>query len=142
MFRFANTFSHLRRPTVSVKSFPIGARFLSDDLRARIDKAVQNHDVLVFMKGTKEAPQCGFSRAVVQVMNSQGVKYSTVNVLVDEEVRNGIKEYSAWPTIPQVYVKGEFVGGCDIVVSMMQSGDLTKLLVDKGLLGEEALKEK
>ncbi|KAJ3017753.1 UNVERIFIED_CONTAM: monothiol glutaredoxin grx5 [Siphonaria sp. JEL0065] len=116
-------------------------RFLSDDLKARFDKAVNGHDVLVFMKGTKEAPQCGFSRAVVQVLNAQGVKYSTVNVLADEEVRNGIKEYSSWPTIPQVYVKGEFVGGCDIVVNMMQSGDLTRMFVEKELLPKEALDE-
>ncbi|KAJ3206019.1 monothiol glutaredoxin grx5 [Entophlyctis luteolus] len=112
------------------------------DLRGRIEKALTAHDVLVFMKGTKEAPQCGFSRAVVQVLNSQGVKFSTVNVLADEEVRNGIKEFSSWPTIPQVYVKGEFVGGCDIMVSMMQSGELTRLLVEKGLLPASAVDEK
>ncbi|KAI9350021.1 thioredoxin-like protein [Zopfochytrium polystomum] len=89
------------------------------------------------MKGTREAPQCGFSRAVVQVMELQGVDFKTVNVLADEEIRSGIKEYSSWPTIPQVYVKGEFVGGCDIVVNMMQSGELTKLLVEKGLVAPE-----
>ncbi|KAJ3076729.1 hypothetical protein HDU98_000608 [Podochytrium sp. JEL0797] len=116
-------------------------RCLSDDLKARLDKAVNGHDILVFMKGTKEAPQCGFSRAVVQIMNAQGVKYNTVNVLADESVRNGIKEYSSWPTIPQVYVKGEFVGGCDIVTSMFKSGDLTRMLVEKELLPKEALDE-
>ncbi|KAJ3357701.1 monothiol glutaredoxin grx5 [Entophlyctis luteolus] len=121
---------------------PLNARYISDDLRGRIEKALTAHDVLVFMKGTKEAPQCGFSRAVVQVLNSQGVKFSTVNVLADEEVRNGIKEFSSWPTIPQVYVKGEFVGGCDIMVSMMQSGELTRLLVEKGLLPASAVDEK
>ncbi|KAJ3315371.1 monothiol glutaredoxin grx5 [Blyttiomyces sp. JEL0837] len=124
---------------ISLAPFAISKRWISDDLRSRIDKAVKETDVLVFMKGTKEAPQCGFSRAVVQILDLQGVPYKTVNVLADEEVRSGIKEYSSWPTIPQVYVKGEFVGGCDIMVNMMQSGELTELLVKKGVLGAEAL---
>ncbi|KAJ3061799.1 monothiol glutaredoxin grx5, partial [Rhizoclosmatium hyalinum] len=140
MFRLARIGTAARLPTFSRNAFA-GIRFLSDDMKARIDKAVNGHDVLVFMKGTKEAPQCGFSRAVVQVLNSQGVKYSTVNVLADEEVRNGIKEYSSWPTIPQVYVKGDFVGGCDIIVDMFKSGDLTRMLVEKELLPKEALDE-
>ncbi|KAJ3225179.1 hypothetical protein HDU81_008084 [Chytriomyces hyalinus] len=121
----------------SINAFAGAKRFLSDDLRGRIDKAINSHDVLVFMKGSKEAPQCGFSRAVVQLLNSHGVKYSTVNVLADESVRNGIKEYSSWPTIPQVYVKGEFVGGCDILVKMDKDGDLSKLLLEKGLLKQD-----
>ncbi|KAI8610507.1 thioredoxin-like protein [Chytriomyces sp. MP71] len=131
--------SRQRFPAASqatANSFSLSKRFLSDDMRGRIDKAVQAHEVLVFMKGSKEAPQCGFSRAVVQILNGERVKYSTVNVLADEEVRNGIKEYSSWPTIPQVYVKGEFVGGCDILVKMQKDGDLTKLLKEKGLIQE------
>ncbi|KAJ3095394.1 monothiol glutaredoxin grx5 [Phlyctochytrium planicorne] len=86
------------------------------------------------MKGTRHAPQCGFSKAVIDILNSSGVEYKTVNVLADEEVRSGIKEYSSWPTIPQVYVKGEFVGGCDIMMSMAKSGELEKLLVKEGLV--------
>ncbi|KAJ3158623.1 monothiol glutaredoxin grx5 [Geranomyces michiganensis] len=118
---------------------PITARLplrrdLSDDLRARFDTAVKSNDVLVFMKGNKSQPQCGFSRAVVQILTLQGVKdFKTVNVLADEEVRTGIKEYSSWPTIPQVFVKGEFVGGCDILINMHQSGELDTFLQEKGI---------
>ncbi|KAJ3299268.1 monothiol glutaredoxin grx5 [Borealophlyctis nickersoniae] len=110
-------------------------RNLSDSLRQQIDKAVKEHDVLVFMKGNKEAPQCGFSRAVVQILQANGVDdFKTVNVLSDEEVRAGIKEYSSWPTIPQVFVKGEFVGGCDILMGMHQSGELQTFLEKEGIL--------
>ncbi|KAJ3048693.1 monothiol glutaredoxin grx5 [Rhizophlyctis rosea] len=113
-------------------------RFLSDDLRSQIDKAVKDHDVLVFMKGNKEQPQCGFSRAVVQILQANGVDdFKTVNVLADEKVRSGIKEYSNWPTIPQVYVKGEFVGGCDIIMGMHQSGELQQFLENEGILPKE-----
>ncbi|KAJ1551454.1 monothiol glutaredoxin grx5, partial [Nowakowskiella sp. JEL0078] len=98
---------------------------------------IDTADVTVFMKGTKFAPQCGFSRAVAQVMEIQGVtNYNDVNVLADEEIRSGIKEFSNWPTIPQVYVKGEFVGGCDIVVNMHKSGELEELLIKEGVLVE------
>ncbi|KAI8909973.1 thioredoxin-like protein [Powellomyces hirtus] len=110
-------------------------RNISDDLKARLDDAVKSHDVLVFMKGNKAAPQCGFSRAVVQILGLQGVQdFKTVNVLADEEVRSGIKEYTSWPTIPQVFVKGEFVGGCDILINMHQSGELDTLLREKGVI--------
>ncbi|TPX63078.1 hypothetical protein SpCBS45565_g06897 [Spizellomyces sp. 'palustris'] len=113
-------------------------RNLSGELKSKIDKAVKDHDVLVFMKGNKEAPQCGFSRAVVQVLQIQGVQdFKTVNVLADDEVRGGIKEYTSWPTIPQVFVKGEFVGGCDILINMHQSGELDQLLRDKGVIKAE-----
>nr|CAG8574350.1 2401_t:CDS:2 [Entrophospora candida] len=101
---------------------------------------VKNNDVVLFMKGTPNEPQCGFSRAVVQIFNTQGIdstKIKALNVLEDVELRNGIKEYSNWPTIPQVYVKGEFVGGCDIVLNMHQSGELEELLVKKGLITSE-----
>ncbi|GMK55116.1 hypothetical protein CspeluHIS016_0201720 [Cutaneotrichosporon spelunceum] len=111
-------------------------RLLSDQARKLIDHAVQENPLVVFMKGTPDAPQCGFSRAVVQILDVQGVpreKVLAFNCLEDPELREGIKEYSDWPTIPQVYVKGEFVGGCDIMVSMHQSGDLEELLVKEGL---------
>jgi monothiol glutaredoxin len=110
-------------------------RNLSEALRKDLEKSIQENDVLVFMKGTKNAPQCGFSRAVMQIMDLQGVhSFSTVNVLENEDVRQGIKELTSWPTIPQVFVKGEFVGGCDIMINMHQSGELEKLLKEKGIL--------
>ncbi|KAI8927936.1 thioredoxin-like protein [Entophlyctis helioformis] len=120
-------------------SSPFAARFsqrdLSDSLRTQIDEAVKSNDIVVFMKGNKEAPQCGFSRAVVQILQLQGVQdFKTVNVLADEEVRNGIKEYTSWPTIPQVFVKGEFVGGCDILLNLHQSGELETLLAKHGIV--------
>ena len=89
-----------------------------------IDQLVNNNKILVFMKGAKLMPQCGFSNNVVEVLNSLGVSYETVDVLADEEIRQGIKEYSSWPTIPQVYINGEFVGGSDIVYEMYQKGEL------------------
>ncbi|CAD6571655.1 MAG: monothiol glutaredoxin grx5 [Tremellales sp. Tagirdzhanova-0007] len=114
-------------------------RWLSQEARKVIDDAVQANPLVVFMKGTPEMPQCGFSRAVCQILDVQGVpreKMKTFNCLEDQELRNGIKEYSEWPTIPQVYVKGEFVGGCDIVLSMHQNGELEDLLVKSGLVSE------
>ncbi|KAL1835882.1 hypothetical protein VTJ49DRAFT_5954 [Mycothermus thermophilus] len=117
-------------------------RLLSDSVRQAIDKAVASAPVVLFMKGTPETPQCGFSRATIQVLGLQGVdpeKFAAYNVLEDPELRQGIKEYSDWPTIPQLYIDKEFVGGCDIVVSMHQSGELAKMLEEKGvLLKEEA----
>jgi monothiol glutaredoxin len=99
----------------------------------RIDQQVKGNDVVLYMKGTKEFPQCGFSGRVVQVLNHLGVKFKDVNVLEDEELREGIKAYTDWPTIPQLYVKGEFVGGCDIVSEMFQAGELQQLLAAKGV---------
>src|SRR5271169_1386746 len=99
----------------------------------RIAKDVADNDVLLFMKGTPVFPQCGFSATVVQILSNLGVKYKAVDVLKDPEVRNGIKEFSNWPTIPQLYVKGEFVGGSDIVREMYESGELEQLLTDKGV---------
>jgi monothiol glutaredoxin len=101
--------------------------------RDRIDDTVKSNDVMLFMKGTPVFPQCGFSAATVQILSYFGVKFQSVNVLEDEEVRQGIKEYSDWPTIPQLYVKGEFVGGCDIVREMAESGELDQLFRDKGV---------
>ncbi|WP_027259041.1 MULTISPECIES: Grx4 family monothiol glutaredoxin [Leisingera] len=94
------------------------------DVKSRIDETVKASDVVLFMKGTKEMPQCGFSSRVAAVLNYIGVDYTDVNVLADEDIRSGIKEYSDWPTIPQLYIKGEFVGGCDIITEMTLSGEL------------------
>ncbi|HEX5958474.1 MAG TPA: Grx4 family monothiol glutaredoxin [Hyphomicrobiaceae bacterium] len=96
-------------------------------------KAVANNDVVLFMKGTKAAPQCGFSAQVAQILSHLDVPYMDVNVLEDMSIREGIKGFSNWPTIPQLYVKGEFVGGCDIVREMFQAGELQQLLAEKGI---------
>jgi monothiol glutaredoxin len=98
-----------------------------------IRKAIANNDVVVFMKGTKTFPQCGFSSQVAQILGHMGVDYKDVNVLEDMGIREGIKSFSDWPTIPQLYVKGEFVGGCDIVREMFQQGELQQLFDDKGV---------
>jgi monothiol glutaredoxin len=95
-----------------------------------IDNEVKSNDVVLFMKGTPQFPMCGFSGQVVQILNYLGVPYKGVNVLEDETIRQGIKEYSSWPTIPQLYVKGEFVGGCDIIREMFQAGELQEVLKD------------
>ncbi len=97
----------------------------------QIKKEVTENDVVLFMKGTPMAPQCGFSATVVQVLTHLGVKFKGVNVLADDTVRQGIKDFSNWPTIPQLYVKGEFVGGCDIVREMAESGELQDLMKEK-----------
>ncbi|KAK3378007.1 thioredoxin-like protein [Podospora didyma] len=117
-------------------------RLLSDQTKQAITKAVASAPVVLFMKGTPETPQCGFSRASIQILGLQGVdpnKFAAFNVLEDPELRQGIKEFSDWPTIPQLYVDKEFVGGCDIIMSMHQNGDLAKLLDEKKVLaaGEE-----
>ncbi len=98
-----------------------------------IDNEVKNNDVVLFMKGTPGFPQCGFSGQVVQILDYVGVDYKGVNVLTSADLRQGIKDYSNWPTIPQLYVKGEFVGGCDIVREMFQAGELQDFLVEKGV---------
>ena len=103
------------------------------DVQQRIDQIVNGHKVVLFMKGTAQFPMCGFSGRAVQVLKACGVnELTTVNVLEDEEIRQGIKEYANWPTIPQLYVNGEFVGGCDIMREMYQSGELQKLLSEAG----------
>lgn len=106
---------------------------LDNTLRQRIDQEVGSNDVVLFMKGTPVFPQCGFSAVVVQVLSHLGVKFKGINVLEDPSIREGIKEYSAWPTIPQLYVKGEFVGGCDIIREMFESGELSELLTTRGV---------
>ncbi|HEX7776235.1 MAG TPA: Grx4 family monothiol glutaredoxin [Parvibaculum sp.] len=104
----------------------------------RIRQEVSSSDVVLFMKGTPVFPQCGFSNAVVQVLTYLGVPFKGVNVLEDGEIREGIKQFSDWPTIPQLYVKGEFVGGCDIVREMFEQGELRDYLAAKGIVTEAA----
>ncbi len=103
------------------------------DTKTQIDETVKANDVVLYMKGTKEMPQCGFSSRVAGVLNFMNVDYQDVNVLADEAVRQGIKDYSDWPTVPQLYVKGEFVGGCDIITEMMLSGEIDTLFTDNGV---------
>ena len=108
------------------------------DVLHRIDQAVKAHDVILFMKGTAKLPQCGFSATVVHILNHLGVDFTDVNVLTDPEIRQGIKDYANWPTIPQLYVKGEFVGGCDILREMFESGELKSFFQEKGIALEAA----
>jgi monothiol glutaredoxin len=103
-----------------------------------IDKTVKANDVVLFMKGTPTFPQCGFSSTVVQVLDYLGVEYVSTNVLENAAIRDGIKSYSNWPTIPQLYVKGEFVGGCDIVKEMFETGELRDYLTEQGIAVEAA----
>ncbi|KAK8037651.1 Monothiol glutaredoxin-5 [Apiospora marii] len=126
------------RPAPFLSAFQ--TRLLSDTTRQAIEKAVGSAPVVLFMKGTPETPQCGFSRASIQILGLQGVdpnKFAAFNVLEDEELRSGIKEFSDWPTIPQLYLEKEFVGGCDILVSMHQDGSLAKMLEEKKVLAAE-----
>jgi len=104
----------------------------------RIRQEVQSNDVVLFMKGTPVFPQCGFSAAVVQVLSHLGVKFNGIDVLQDPGLRQGIKDFSNWPTVPQLYVKGEFVGGCDIVREMFQTGELQSLFQEKGIQNQPA----
>jgi monothiol glutaredoxin len=108
----------------------------------QIRETVTSNDVVLFMKGTKAMPQCGFSSRVAGVLNYMGVTYEDVNVLADEAIRQGIKDFSDWPTIPQLYVKGEFVGGCDIVTEMTLSGELDQLFDQKGVAYDKDAAEK
>ncbi len=112
------------------------------DAETQIKETVTGNDVVLFMKGTKTMPQCGFSSRVAGVLNFMGVDYTDVNVLADEGIRQGIKDYSDWPTIPQLYVKGEFVGGCDIITEMTLSGELDQLFEAKGVTYDKAAAEK
>jgi len=112
------------------------------DANAQIETTVRAHDVVLFMKGSKAMPQCGFSSRVAGVLNYMGVDYHDVNVLEDEDIRQGIKDYSDWPTIPQLYVKGEFVGGCDIITEMTLSGELDRLFDKSGVTFDKDAAEK
>jgi monothiol glutaredoxin len=110
----------------------------SDAVFDRIQSEIAAAPVMLYMKGNRQFPQCGFSARVVQILGHLGVAYQTANVLEDAEIRDGIKRFSNWPTIPQLYVKGEFIGGCDIVTEMFQSGELEELLRDKGIAVQAA----
>lgn len=101
---------------------------MTPELKERIDNLVNQNKIMVFMKGTKLMPQCGFSNNVVQILNTLGVPFETVDILEDNEIRQGIKEYSNWPTIPQVYIDGKFVGGSDILIEMYQKGELQQMV--------------
>ena len=103
------------------------------EVKENIQQTVTENDVVLFMKGTKEMPQCGFSSRVAGVLNYMGVNFKDVNVLADDGLRQGIKEFSDWPTIPQLYVKGEFVGGCDIITEMTLSGELDTMFEQNGV---------
>jgi monothiol glutaredoxin len=105
-----------------------------------IETVVKGNDVVLFMKGTPQFPQCGFSGQVVQILDHIGVPYKGFNVLENDDLRNGIKTYSNWPTIPQLYIKGEFVGGCDIIREMFQAGELQGLIKEKGVALKEGLR--
>ena len=111
---------------------------MSDPTFDRIQNEITENPVMLYMKGNAMFPQCGFSARVVQILTHMGVPFQTANVLEDAALRDGIKQFSNWPTIPQLYVKGEFVGGCDIVTEMFQSGELATLLTEKGVPHEEA----
>ncbi|MEL6477092.1 MAG: Grx4 family monothiol glutaredoxin [Pseudomonadota bacterium] len=110
--------------------------------QAEIKQHVEGNDVVLFMKGTSTMPQCGFSSRVAQILGFMGVAYKDVNILSSDEMRQGIKDFSDWPTTPQLYVKGEFVGGCDIVTEMTLDGSLDKMLEDKGVAFDKAAAEK
>ncbi|KAL7267944.1 monothiol glutaredoxin grx5 [Rhizina undulata] len=136
---FTSASRHLLQNAATKRASPLllQLRRLSDDTKKTIEGVISTAPVVLFMKGTPEMPQCGFSKATVQILGYQGVdpeKFAAYNVLEDEEVRQGIKEFSSWPTIPQLYVNKEFIGGCDILVSMHQSGELAELLEKEGVL--------
>ncbi|MDX2229205.1 MAG: Grx4 family monothiol glutaredoxin [Leptolyngbyaceae cyanobacterium bins.349] len=101
---------------------------MTPETKARLDELVKQNKIMVFMKGNKMMPQCGFSNNVVQILNVLGVPFETVDVLADPEIREGVKEYSSWPTIPQVYINGEFVGGSDILIELYQKGELQQMV--------------
>ena len=103
-------------------------------IKERIQQQIDSHDVVLYMKGEAAFPQCGFSAAVVQILSQMGVPFKDENVLLDNEIREGIKEFTDWPTIPQLYVKGEFVGGCDIIREMYETGELEQFLKEKSVL--------
>jgi len=115
---------------------------MTDAAHAAIKAEIDANDVVLFMKGDKTMPQCGFSSRVTQILSFMGVDFKDVNVLSDEALRNGVKSFSDWPTIPQLYVKGEFVGGCDIITEMTLSGELDQLLHDKGVAFDKTAADK
>lgn len=106
---------------------------MTNTAQDRIKKTVSSNDIVLYMKGTPTFPQCGFSSTVVQIFDYLGAQYASVNVLEDPEIRQGVKDYNNWPTVPQIFVKGEFVGGCDIMKEMFETGELKSLLEDKNI---------
>ena len=106
---------------------------MTDSAAERIKKTVTDNDIVLYMKGTPTFPQCGFSSTVVQIFDYLGAEYASVNVLDDPAIRQGVKDYNNWPTVPQIFVKGEFVGGCDIMREMFETGELKTLLAEKGI---------
>lgn len=106
------------------------------DVNQQVDEIVKGNDVVVFMKGTAAMPMCGFTATIVQILNQLNVPFKDVNVLIDPALRQGVKDYTNWPTIPQLYIKGEFIGGCDIVREMFQNGELQTLFKQKQLLSD------
>ena len=106
------------------------------EIKEKLQEIISNNDVCLFMKGVPEAPQCGFSMTVTNILKHLNVNFKGINVLEDQNIRQGIKDYSDWPTIPQLYIKGEFIGGCDIVREMFQNGELQTLLKQKQLLSD------
>ena len=106
---------------------------MDQQIKEQIENSINNNDVCLFMKGSPEAPQCGFSMAVSNILKIMEVKYQSVDVLKDQNIREGIKVFSEWPTIPQLYIKKEFIGGCDIIKEMFENGELKKLLKDKNI---------
>lgn len=112
------------------------------DAKTQIDETIKANDVVLFMKGTKEMPQCGFSSRVAGVLNYMGVEFADVNVLTDDQIRQGIKDYTDWPTVPQLFVKGEFVGGCDIITEMTLSGELDTMLDENGVTYNKEMADK
>jgi len=104
------------------------------EIKEKINNAIKENDICLFMKGTPDSPQCGFSMAVTNILKHLNVKFKGINVLEDENLRQGIKKFSDWPTIPQLYIKGEFIGGCDIIKEMFESGELKKIFQDKNLI--------
>ncbi|KAK1410001.1 hypothetical protein QVD17_36533 [Tagetes erecta] len=128
-----NTYGGLKFSSHSIKTVVSSRRIgcfaaLSPELKTTLDKVVTSHKVIVFMKGTKDFPQCGFSNTVVSILKAVNVPFETVNILENEILRQGLKEYSQWPTFPQLYIDGEFFGGCDITVDAYKSGELQELL--------------
>ena len=106
---------------------------LNEEVKNKIENNIQKNDVCLFMKGTPDEPQCGFSMAVSNVLKHLEIKFTGINILEDSDLRDGIKVYSEWPTIPQLYIKGEFIGGCDIVKEMFENGELQKILSNKSI---------
>jgi monothiol glutaredoxin len=133
----------MMKPMPRATTAPISRKMTDmSDANTRIAETNQSNDVVLYMKGTKSMPQCGFSSRVAGVLNYMGVEFADVNVLADEEIRSGIKEFSDWPTIPQLYVKGEFVGGCDIITEMTLSGELDTLFTESGVTFDKEAADK